>query len=146
MDVVPTDLIAKFSRFALVGLFATLLQYGVLVAAVQLGGLAAPAGSALGFTLAALANYLLNHRYTFRSSRPHRSAAFRFAVIAGAGLVFNTSLMELLVSRWQVQYLVAQVAVTGAVLVWNFSGSALWSFAAPLPRATGSAEAGPREA
>lgn len=119
----------RFGRFLGVGAFATGLQYALLVLGVEVLGADPVAASAVGFAVSAVANYWLNYRYTFQSDRPHRSAAGRFALVAAAGLVLNTLLMQALAGRLGLQYLLAQVLTTSAVLIWNFAANALWSFA-----------------
>jgi putative flippase GtrA len=124
----------QFARFVLVGLIATAIQYGILALGVEVLGLRADISSGIGFALSAIVNYLLNHRFTFRSSRAHSSALWRFTAVAGVGLLLNVSLMGLLAERWRVQYLLAQVLVTAITLFWNFIGGALFSFADPPAR------------
>ena len=121
----------QFARFALVGLVATAIQYGILASSVEIFGLRADTGSGIGFALSAIVNYLLNHRFTFRSSRAHSSALWRFMAVAGVGLLLNVGLMTLLAERWQLQYLLAQALDTAVTLFWNFIGGAVFSFADP---------------
>lgn len=125
------QLLGQFARFAVVGLIATLIQYGVLAVGVEWFGLRSDLSSGVGFVLSAIANYLLNHRFTFRSSRSHSSAVWRFIAVATVGLLLNVSLMSLLAEHWHIQYLLAQVLVTGIVLLWNFFGGVFFSFANP---------------
>jgi putative flippase GtrA len=119
----------RATGFLGVGAFATALQYVILLAGVELLGASPVVASATGFTVSAVANYLLNYRYTFRSRRRHVSAALRFALVAAAGLLLTAGLMEVLAHRAGLPYLWAQVLTTGVVLVFNFTAHALWSFA-----------------
>jgi putative flippase GtrA len=128
---VPPRLLHQFGRFVVVGLLATGLQYAILVFCVQALGLRPALGSGLGFALSAGVNYILNHRFTFRSGRAHLSAIWRFIAVAGIGLLLNIGLMEVLVERWRVQYMLAQLVVTAITLLWNFAGSAFFSFVNP---------------
>lgn len=124
-----TDLLAKFGRFALVGLIATMMQYCVLIVCVQAWHLPATLSSGVGFVASAVLNYALNYHFTFQSSRPHRSALWRFMLVASSALLVNVLLMQLLNGRLGIQYLLAQTATTAVVLLWNFVGGAFWSFA-----------------
>ncbi len=125
----------QLAGFAVVGVVATAIQYGILAVSVSLCDLRADIGSGIGFVGSASVNYLLNHRCTFRSTRPHSSALWRFLAVASVGLLLNVSLMALLAGRWHVHYLLAQVPVTGLTLLWNFIGSAFFSFADPVRQA-----------
>ena len=123
-----SPLLRTFLAFAGVGAIATAAQYAILAFLVEVLGAPPAASSALGFAVSAFGNYLLNHRYTFRSTAAHRVALPKFLVASGAGLVLNTALMALLAERLRVPYLLAQVATTAVVLGWNFTASVLWSF------------------
>jgi len=127
----------QFLKFAGVGALATVLQYGVLIGCVELLHIRPVFGSSLGFGLSAALNYYLNYRYTFDSSAPHRVAAMRFGLVAGAGLLLNAVVIVLLTAHGRVPYLLAQIIATALVLVWNYTGSALWSFTASRHRHDG---------
>jgi putative flippase GtrA len=114
-----------------VGLVATAIQYLILAIGVEAFGWGPVVGSGAGFVLSSIANYALNYRFTFRSSRAHASAMWRFVVVALGGLLLNVALMALFVDRWRIPYMPAQVLVTAITLVWNFTGSAFWSFVTP---------------
>jgi putative flippase GtrA len=119
----------RFVGFLGVGAIATALQYLILLLGVEAFGASPVVASAVGFTVSAVANYLLNYRYTFRSERSHGSAALRFAIVATAGLLLTALMMEVLAHRAGLPYLWAQVLTTGVVLACNFVAHALWSFA-----------------
>ena len=123
--------IPQFLTFAVIGLAATAIQYCILIVGVELFGLSAPLSSGVGFAVSSVANYLLNYRVTFRSSRAHASAAARFAIVAIGGLLLNVACMELFAEHWQVQYVLAQVLATAIALIWTYFGNACWSFTNP---------------
>jgi putative flippase GtrA len=130
----------RFIRFALVGGVATAIQYAILVVLVRFADLAPPVASTIGFIASAGVNYLLNYRFTFRSDRAHGAAAAKFAVLVFIGMLLNAGLMKLLVSAgWN--YLIAQICVTGVVLVWNYAGNSLWTFGGKDSTPPGAAQA-----
>lgn len=55
----------KFELFTVIGGFATLIHYAVLVILVRSVGVDALVASIAGFVVSAGINYLLNRRYTF---------------------------------------------------------------------------------
>ncbi len=119
----------RFARFLLVGGLATALQYALLIVFVELWHWNAVVASSIGYILSAIANYLLNRRFTFASDMPHHIAASRFAIAAAAGLCLNGLLMALLTQGWNLPYVWAQILATCATLLWNFWANANWSFA-----------------
>lgn len=126
------DGVRRFLAFAFVGACATAIQYLVTLALVLGAHVALVPASAIGFVLSALANYLLNARFTFRSARAHRSAAPRFALTAGAGLCINSLLLSLFVAHGM-GAVPAQVLTTLGVLVWNYGINSIWTFGTPAP-------------
>jgi len=125
----------KLLRFMTVGGIATFIQYLTLIGSVELWHWNAVAASSLGYFLSAIANYVLNYYFTFRSDNRHRVAALRFALVAAAGLMLNALLMELLAEKLRLPYVAAQILATAGTLSWNYWANSKWSFGArPAPR------------
>lgn len=116
-----------FSYFG-ISAAALVVHYGILVIAVRGFGLGAVAGSAAGFAFGGVVSYALNHRFTFRSTRRHRTAFPTFFAVVGLGLVFNSLLMALFAEIIGLHYLLAQVMTTGLLLFWHFFAHQRWTF------------------
>lgn len=114
-------------RFLLVGGAATGLQYLLLAIFVWLGVFDGVTASAVGFVIAAVANYLLNARFTFATNNRHRHGLPRFAATAAAGCLINTLVLDALVG-FGVVFFLAQLIATGVVFVWNYMINAIWTF------------------
>jgi putative flippase GtrA len=125
----------KFLLFVLVGGLTTGLQYLILAVAVEWLHADSVVSSCFGYLISAILSYWLNYRLTFRSANSHLRAATRFMIISGTGLMLNGVIMYGLVHSWHAPYIFAQLAATGTVLLWNFLGSALWTFAPAAQRA-----------
>lgn len=121
-------LLRQFVKFTGVGFVSAIGHYGLLIALVQFAAVPAVPASAAGALLGALINYLLNYHYTFRSSRRHRQAVLRFALVAAVGLVLNTLFMWVGVELIGTHYLLSQIITTGLVLIWSFAGNRYWTF------------------
>jgi putative flippase GtrA len=118
----------RFCRFALVGLFATALQYAVLTLLVEVSNTRAVIASTVGFIISAIASYLLNRRFTFRSNARHSAAAPRFLMVSAIGLALNAGILGWLLDHTAIHYIAAQLFTTAVVLLWNFSANAVWTF------------------
>ena len=88
----------------------------------------AVSASAAGALVGAWINYALNYRYTFRSSKQHREAILKFAVVALIGLLLNTLFMWAGVVLLAMHYLSSQVLTTGLVFLWSFGANRYWTF------------------
>lgn len=119
----------QFLMFAMVGAVGTAVQYLLLIALVQLAAWPAVPAAAVGFAGGALVNYALNYRYTFDSRAPHRDTLMKFLSVALAGALLSTAVMWVGTEAFAVHYLLAQVAATALVLVFNFTVNKLWTFA-----------------
>ncbi len=119
----------QFATFSVVGVIAAVFHYGTLIGLREGVGADPVIGSAAGFIAGGIVSYLLNYHITFGSRRRHIEAASLFMTVAAIGLVINTALMALLVNAMALQYLLAQLATTGIVLVWHFLANRLWTFA-----------------
>lgn len=123
-----TALVQQLSKFAMVGAVGTAGHYLVLIGLVQIAHTDAVLASSAGFVTGAAINYMLNYRFTFRSTQRHRVAIPRFLGVAAAGMLVNSLIMALLTRGIGWHYLVAQVISTGIVLLSNFVGNRLWTF------------------
>jgi putative flippase GtrA len=140
--IVSSALENKFLRFLMVGGIATLIQYAVLVGTVERWHWNAVVASSLGYFLGAIANYLLNYYFTFRSDNRHHVAATRFAIVAGAGFILNALLIELLAEKLHLPYLISQGLATVGTLIWNYWANSKWSFGRSSSQRGGDARRG----
>ncbi|NCC29247.1 MAG: GtrA family protein [Gammaproteobacteria bacterium] len=118
----------RLAAFGVVGAIGTLAHYLALVSLVEIWGLHPAAATTVGFGLGALINYLLNYRYTFNSSKSHRDAGPKFALIAIATGVLNTWMVFAGVDVLALDYILVQIAATAAVFLLNFVLNSLWTF------------------
>lgn len=121
----------QIAAFAGVGIAAAIVHYSLLVGLVEIAGWRAVPATLVGYVGGGIVSYLLNRRHTYRSDRPHGEAGWRFAVVAAAGFLLTYGAMHVLVDRWALPYLPAQVATTLIVLVWSFLAHKHWSFGGP---------------
>lgn len=113
--------------FLVVGGLATGVHY--LITAILVFYFSQPVvlASAVGFTVSAILNYLMNAKVTFRSKQPHRSTAPRFFLTAGVGLLLNSMVLWLLVAL-KFHPVIAQLLTTIGVMIWNYCINGLWTF------------------
>ena len=112
----------------MVGAVGTSGQYVTLILFVEAMHQNPVLSSTLGFLVGAIINYILNYRYTFKSSKPHREALVKFLLVASIGAGVNTGLMYILIESIRLHYIIAQLLATAAVLVWNFAANKYWTF------------------
>lgn len=135
--------LASFLLYALVGTAGTAAHYALLLTLVSLGLMAPAPASVLGALLGAVVNFMLNAGWTFAArglSHFDRRTAARFFATAALAAALNGIAMALLVDGLGLDYRLAQLLVTAALLCASFLINATWTFRADQGRH--SAEAG----
>jgi len=104
----------QFVVFLLVGGTAALVNFfsGALVRAYWTSYPAYVAGVTLGFVLGTVVSFILNRRFTFKTSdQAMTSEAFRFAVVALGAVLVSVAVASVVLWTWE---LVDRVLVTRA--------------------------------
>jgi putative flippase GtrA len=101
---------------------AAVIDFGVMILAVQRGGWTPVEATAMGASMGALANFLLGRAWIFRMQwGGFGSQAIRYGVVSVASAIANTVGEHLVHDVLHVQYVVARAFVSIAVsLTWNF--------------------------
>lgn len=128
--ILQQPLAQQFLRFAAVGAGATCVHYAILIAMVELAHRPLVLATSLGFCGGAVVSYTLNRRLTF-SHQPHFGLGLlKFVAVGLVGLGLNAAIVVGL-TNLGLPYMIAQMAATGLVLIWNFTLSRLLIFKAP---------------
>lgn len=85
---------AEVIRFALVGGFCTLLQYGMYVVFLHAVGVPAVVSTMISYAISFVANFLLSSFFTFRSD-PNAKKGFAFAVSHLVNMGMQTGLVAI---------------------------------------------------
>lgn len=118
----------KLLIFGVVGIIATPGHYITLILLVEVGGFGPVIATCAGSATGALANYLLNHRYTFKSTKRHFDAGPKFMSVALGSGVLNALLVFVGVDLLGVHYLLVQFVATFIVFLINFLLNSVWTF------------------
>jgi putative flippase GtrA len=123
-----TRVAIRFVLYACMGAIGTAAQFLTLFLCVRSGLSNAVTGTVAGGIVGAGVNYFLNRRITFRTSIAHRSALPRFLATACLGIVVSGLMMKALTETGGLNYLIAQIVVSGAVLILTFLLNSIWTF------------------
>ena len=121
----------EFLRFGFVGLCNTVLDftvYYVLTRNFLFWGDHVVAAAAVSFCVAVASSFFLNNFWTFRrdaQSLHHRSV--KFFIVALAGLAWNSAILYGLISAG-LHDILAKLAATAVVMMWNFILQKTWTF------------------
>lgn len=121
-------LVSQFVKFGLVGVIAFVIDYGIMVALVELLQMNPVVASAISFTVSVVFNYYASMRYVFthREDMSRTKEFIIFIILSVIGLGINTALMYVGVDLLVISYLLVKLFATAVVLVWNFVSRKIW--------------------
>ena len=112
--------LSEFLRFAAVGAVATIVHYSILIFLVELVHGPLIPSTSIGFVFGAMVSYVLNRRITFRHQPRFGRGLLKFIAVGAAGLGLNALIVAALAGA-RLPFILAQMAATAVVLVWNFA-------------------------
>lgn len=126
----------RFIKFAIVGAFGAVVDFGVLNLLVLAAGMPKVWANTCSFTAAVLSNFTWNRLWTFPESRERALGRqlVQFAVVNVVGLGIN-QLVFLNLDHYvfspmlgQLGYNVAKAIAILIVLFWNFGINRIWTY------------------
>lgn len=127
MDI--RHLTQQFLKFGVVGVIAFLVDFGVMVALTELGGLPPVISAGISYCASTVFNYIASMRYVFvHRKNLSRSQEFAiFVALSVIGLGLNEIIMwlgsRIAGDEW---YMLTKVVATALVMFWNFFSRKRW--------------------
>lgn len=124
-------LIEQVGKFSIVGVLATLIDYGILMALSQAFSVPVLIASGVSYVVSLIFNYLASMRFVFT----HRDDLSRgrefaiFVILSLIGLAINQAVMALATAALGTGALAvtaSKVLATAIVMVWNFVSRKKW--------------------
>ena len=116
------------SRYLVTGVASVALYVGGAALAHHALGLGVPLANAAAYVGATVFNYLLNFYWSFRTTRRHAQAAWRYLTLSGAGIVLNSIYVNALVALTPVPLAVAALSFAALWPLVSFAGMRCWAF------------------
>jgi putative flippase GtrA len=134
----------RFFRFAIVGIFGAIVDFGTFNIMVGIIGVAAVWASVLSFTAAIINNFVWNRYWTYPDSRSKKTRwqLTQFAIISIIGLAIRTPLFAFLDDRLSALIELSRLSVDAyfighnlalaiavvVVMFWNFFANRYWTY------------------
>lgn len=116
------SLLVQFLRYTVVGGFAFVVDFALLVLLTSLAGLHYLISAVLAFLAGLTTNYVLSVVWVFHQ-RTYSSRRLEFLLFGGIGLVglgLNEILMWLFTDRVGLHYTISKLGATFFIYLWNF--------------------------
>jgi len=104
------DFFWKFIKFGAVGISGMVVDFGVTWLCKEIFKIEKYISNAIGFTLAATTNYILNRIWTFESQDPGIAVEYtKFFVVSAIGLGINTLVLWFFVSKFKMNFYLSKL-------------------------------------
>lgn len=108
-------------KFGIVGIIATIVDFGVLVVLKELLSIDVLIASAVSFCVSVAVNYILSMAFVFKSKNQNKAKEFIvFIILSVGGLCLNQFILWVGVKLTSVYYLAVKLFATVIVPVYNF--------------------------
>jgi putative flippase GtrA len=128
-------IIRQFVKFGFVGAIGSIVDFSVLIVLKEYLLLNLYVANTFSFSAAVCSNFLWNSIWTFRGvfrgRKRHRFIPFLLVSIIGLGInqfILYVAHEATGLDNYQYGYLVAKVAATIVVMIWNFIANKYWTF------------------
>ncbi len=125
-----TSFLLKFIKFGIVGFSGVVVDFSITFICKEYLKIQKYIANAIGFTIAATTNYILNRIWTFESTNPNILLEFsRFFVISLIGLGINSAIVWAMSGKMRINFYLSKLVATIVVTAWNFLINAYYTFA-----------------
>ncbi len=125
-----TSFLLKFIKFGIVGFSGVVVDFSITFICKEYLKIQKYIANAIGFTIAATTNYILNRIWTFESTNPNSLLEFsRFFVISLIGLGINSAIVWAMSGKMRINFYLSKLVATIVVTAWNFLINAYYTFA-----------------
>ena len=114
-------LLIQIIKFAIVGVIATLIDLGVLVALKEWMNVDVLIASAIAFCISVVANYILSMLFVFKGGKNGKVKEFMiFVILSIGGLLINQFIMWFGTEVVDIYYIIVKAFALFFVPVYNF--------------------------
>ncbi len=115
-------LVQQIAKFGVVGILATLLDYGLLFVLTEWAGLYYLLSSMLSFGISTVFNYAASVRWVFAVKKEYSKTRnfVLFVIFSLLGLSLNALAMWVGVECLHWHYMIVKIGATAIVMVFNF--------------------------
>ena len=123
------EFIGKYFKFGVVGLSGTVIDFFFTWLCKEKLKWNKFISNSVGFTLAAVSNYVFNRIWTFESNNPQVGREFlSFFLVSLIGLLMNNIFLYLFHEKAKLNFYLSKAFAIALVTIWNFLANYLFTF------------------
>lgn len=120
----------KFIKFGVVGSSGVFVDFFFTWLAKEKFKIHKYISNAIGFTIAASTNWILNRIWTFESDNPDVLIEYtQFLFISIIGLAINSAVLWILTDKLKINFYISKLGAIAVTTIWNFFANYLYTFA-----------------
>jgi len=120
--------IEQFIKYVISGSLSAFTWLIMLWVGVEFFSLPKTLSSFIGFCIASVINYSLQHKFVFKKSGDHGVFFKRYVLITSVMQIVNVVMFWGLVTYTSIQYILAQIIVIGFVFICNYIINSAYTF------------------
>ena len=120
--------IEQFTKYVICGGLSALICLILLWIGVELLSLPKTLSSFIGFCVASIINYSLQHRVVYKKSGGHGLFFKRYVLVTSIMQIVNIVMFWGLVTYTSIQYMLAQILVISFVFICNYIINSTYTF------------------
>lgn len=121
-------LIEQFLKFGVVGVIATVIDFGIMIALTEWASWDPVLSAGVSFVVSLIFNYVAAMRFVFthRDDLSRSRELLIFVILSVVGLTINEVLMWIGVNALALNYVLVKIGATCVVMIWNFASRKRW--------------------
>lgn len=126
------QIITKFREpfmYGIIGVIATVIDFVILVTLTDYVKIDYRASVVIAFLFAAIFNFYLQKKFTFRCNKSEIKKQFiQFISIGSIGMLINLAIITICVEIFNIWYVIGKIIATFIAFIWNYFANKLVTF------------------
>ncbi|MDG1436751.1 MAG: GtrA family protein [Rickettsiaceae bacterium] len=129
LDLLRHGVSKQFYRFIVVGVWSTIINYGIFIALLELMDINYLLASAMGFISGVFAGYGFNRKWTFKvEAKKGNAEIIKYYIVYSASLVLSLAFLHGVVDVLGLDPKIANILAVGLTTCTNFIGIKIMVF------------------